>query len=120
MKTYVLLSTAEQDHVARLMGVSRMTVYRALRFEGSSETGAKIRKLAYELGGQLVGEAPVEETIHDAEGKMTQRFLNGATLVVNKKTGSVTVTDRDGRVRATSRDVALRNLAKMQKIANEL
>lgn len=119
VKMYISLPPADIKWIAKAFDVSSMTVRRALQFAYDTELSARIRKLAYARGGLLVTEAPVEETWHDADGVMTQTFLNGAVLRVEKRTGRAELVRPGGQVKKRT-CIKLEDLEKMQQYAAAL
>ena len=95
MKRYIEVSDENRDFLVRAFGVTRPMVSMSLNYMRSSALGAKIRHLAIERGGVRMVSLPEFETIHDANGMMTQTFPNGARLEFNKSDGSVTVVWND-------------------------
>ena len=105
----------EGAYLAKLFGVTRVMVWKALAFESDTDLAKKIRKAALERGGQHVIELPIFETIHDADGYMRQRFPNGVELVAHKATGTVTVFVL-GKLGETYEDVSLPELERIQQL----
>ena len=101
-------------------GISRQTLWRALRFEDINKVTAterKIRKMALNRGGIVMVTAPQMETMHDADGFMRQYFPNGAMLEADKATGVVTIYDRNGEVIAEQQNVAINQIPELQNKA---
>lgn len=85
MKKYIHVTGEDRSFLSKLFGVSSVTVWKALRYEGDTDTLRKIRKAAMERGGIVMAVSPMMETLHDADGYMRQYFPNGALLEVNKE-----------------------------------
>lgn len=84
---YIAASLEDIAYIHRTLGVTRRFVYMALRFDTNGERSQLIRQMALARGAQLKVVVPEVETWFDANGYMYQRFLNGALLLINKKTG---------------------------------
>ncbi|WP_281724034.1 hypothetical protein [Hoylesella shahii] len=68
-----------------------------LNFKVDTDTARKIRHVALsQLGGKEKVRLPIEETIHDHQGLMVQYFRNGAVLRLDKRNGTVTITNKYG------------------------
>ena len=86
MKKYIHIQKADREFIAKTFKVSKRTVYNAIHFEDmdeGSELAKKIRKLALERGGIVMGEAPELETLHDADGYMRQ-YIGDVLLEFSK------------------------------------
>ena len=81
MGKYIYLGSAERKKLREGMHISNALVTYALNFEIDSELARKIRYTALKhFGGELRMDLPIEETIHDSNGGMVQRFKNGCVL----------------------------------------
>lgn len=125
----IVTTPEEANYLARLFGVSGVTVWAALRFKKSNLIHKKIRKAAMERGGEQVVVAPEFETIfltnrEDADKGMTrymvQTFSNGATMEGNLSTGLVVIRDKQGEVRREWQSPKLNEMAAIQEVAQSL
>lgn len=105
----------EKNYLANLFKVTPQMVWKALSFESDTDLAKKIRKAAIERGGQHVIELPLFETIHDAEGRMTQTFPGGAIMVCYKDTGAVEVYHA-GELVERYEDVSIAQLDSIQQM----
>lgn len=72
------------------------TMDSALRFARSGDRSKEIRALVLATGeATVMNYLPQCETIHDAEGKMIQTFLNGLVLIIDKRSGYYRVYEED-------------------------
>ena len=106
---------SEGAYLAKLFGVTRVMVWKALAFESDTDLAKRIRKAALERGGQHVIELPIFETIHDSEGRMTQTFPGGAVMVCYKDTGAVEVYHA-GELVERYEDVSIAQLDSIQQL----
>lgn len=53
---HILIDTPTRKKIRALFGCSHVAVWKALTFRSDSETSRKIRTVALESGGQLVGD----------------------------------------------------------------
>lgn len=128
-KRMIVTTPEEANYLARLFGVSGVTVWAALRFKKSNLIHKKIRKAAMERGGEQVVVAPEFETIfltnrEDADKGMTrymvQTFSNGATMEGNLSTGLVVIRDKQGEVKREWQSPKLNEMAAIQEVAQSL
>ena len=77
MERYIELSPDGKIHLRKIFNISKGMV---------SDT----------LGGKEKVRLPIEETIHDHQGLMVQYFRNGAVLRLDKRDGTVTITNKYG------------------------
>lgn len=90
MKKQIVVERNTLDFLRKTFNCSRMAIWEALHFESNSDFAKKIRHLAKQHGGELVGAKIEPETSFDTEsGVMTQTFGNRVMLTSNK--GQVTV-----------------------------
>lgn len=97
MKRYIRVKREDREFIAKAFDITEKSVFNALTYDakrGNTDLAKRVRKLAMERGGIIMVDAPELETIHDAGGIMKQRFANGAELIVNKETGSVTLWEK--------------------------
>ena len=96
MGQYIYLGREERKRLREGMGISNALVTYALNFEKESDLIRKIRYTALKhFGGELRMDLPIEDTIHDSNGCMVQRFKNGYKLILDKHTGKTTILDKD-------------------------
>lgn len=105
--------------IMRQLGITEGGLSLALKYKRDGEDSQKARQLALEQGGVVYCTAPECETIHDADGKMTQVFTNDARLIIDKTTGDARL-EYGGRLVATYHNVTLQMLAIIQSTASEL
>ena len=89
MKKQILVDNETMDFLLKTFGCTRMAVWYALNFERNSEKAIKMRYLALQRGGKLVGAKMEPETSFGSDGVMTQTFGTRIKLTANK--GQVTV-----------------------------
>ena len=89
MKKQILVDNETLDFLRKTFDCTRMAVWSALNFERNSEKAIKMRYLALQRGGKLVGAKIDPETSFDSDGVMTQTFGNRVKLISNN--GQVTV-----------------------------
>lgn len=119
MKKYIHVTNEDRSFLAKLFGVSSVTVWKALRYEGDTGTLRKIRKAAIERDGIIMSVSPLMETLHDADGYMRQYFPNGALLEVNKEDDTAQVIF-NGKVTKRYEQVLPSGIWEMQKYAATL
>lgn len=103
MKKQIVIDTDCRDFLMDVFGCSRMAVWRAMTFESDSDKSRRLRHLALQRGGELVG-AELEEgdtTHEEVEKTMTQHFGKRVKLVYHKPTGDITVYV-DGKIERTA------------------
>lgn len=86
----IKLSPGDKKFIQAALGVSRETVSQALNFRCNTETGKKIRHIAYGLKYELVGEDLIV-TYHNADDSMVQKFGRRIEIVLWKQDGKVQV-----------------------------
>ena len=59
----------------------------------------------------------IEETIHDGNGVMVQRFKNGCGLILDKHTGKTTILDKD---RALIKTVVIKTFEELEAVQTEV
>ena len=97
MEQYVCLDHQGRKRLREIFEVSFGAVSDALNFKTNTLTSKQIRHTALtQLGGKLKVDLPIEETIHDCNGFMTQRFSNGVILKARKFDGYTTITNKHG------------------------
>ncbi len=113
------MADKETKHfLMKAFGVTQQTVWRALKFKKDTDQARRIRALALQKGGKLVGmKMPEWETIHEeAEHTMTLTYGERVRLVCNKETGCVSVYI-DGRLEGTRKEMTVRELMQLQEEA---
>lgn len=93
MKKHIVVDNEIRQFLIKTFGCTRMSVWRALSYDSNTDTARRIRKLALQKGGKLVGEyIPDCDTTHEeVEETMTQHYSNRVKLVLYKPTNEVTV-----------------------------
>ena len=88
MRKKIAVSKEARDKIARIFNVTDRTVRIALDLD-HPETSVirRIRIAAKENGGVTMVTLPEMETIHTADGRMVQRFGNGAVLTFYRADG---------------------------------
>ncbi|MBD5315922.1 MAG: hypothetical protein HDS08_07200 [Bacteroides sp.] len=88
MRREIVVTKEDRAFLMRVFGVTNQTIYNALDLE-KPEVGVRgrIRKAALERGGVIMVTLPEMETIHTADGRMIQRFGNGAVLTFYRADG---------------------------------
>lgn len=118
MRKYIVCGKEAREKLMSIFEVKAAMVSRSLNYDIDSELSRKIRHTALtQLGGRESTELPIEETIHDYKGIMTQMFLNGATLRMNKKSGHTIITDKHGNVAKEVYVTKIEDLEACQKLA---
>lgn len=114
------ISKEVREKIKRTFGISDAMVSYALNYneqKGQSDLAKKIRKVALENGGRHMVSWPECETIHDANGMMTQTFDNGSKIEVNKNTGDACWFDPKGVKRGEQKSITIQQLYVMQELA---
>lgn len=93
MKKQIFTDTETKEFLAKAFRCSKMTVWRALNYERDTDQARRIRALALQRGGQIVGGyIPDCETSYDnAEKTMTQHFGKRVMIIADRKSGEVSV-----------------------------
>ena len=90
----------------------------ALNFKVDSVLTRRVQYSAIKhYGGELRMDLPIEETIHDSNGGMVQRFKNGCGLILDKHTGKTTILDKD---RALVKTVVIKTFEELEALQNEV
>lgn len=96
---YIEAPKAVKDRIMAEHNIPLSTMDSALRFARSGDRSREIRALVLATGeATIMNYLPQCETIHDAEGKMTQIFLNGLVLIIDKQTGAYRVYEEDKKI----------------------
>lgn len=99
MKKYIHVTREDRQFLAKAFGVSDVTVWKALKFEGETDTIRKIQHVAKQRGGIVMVVAPEMETLHDHDGVMRQYFPNGALAEFTRADNSADVIFKGKTVR---------------------
>ena len=92
MKKQIVIDEDCRGFLIKAFKCSRMAVWRAMNFVNDSDMSRRMRRLALQRGGELVGAKLEDETTHEeVEHTMTQRFGERVKLVYHKPTGDITV-----------------------------
>lgn len=115
MKKHIVVDNEIRQFLIKTFGCTRMSVWRALSYDSNTDTARRIRKLALQKGGKLVGYIPDCETTHEeVEETMTQHFSNRVKLVLYKPTNEVTVYV-DGKVDRKETTASIPEFMNLQK-----
>ena len=63
IKKHILIDTPTRKKIRKVMGCSTVQVWKALNFRSDSESAKKIRVMALESGGVLIGSQPMSEAV---------------------------------------------------------
>ena len=111
------MATATQiEFLRKSFQVTTRCIRAALSYSSKSDLADKIRKLAVMKGAVDTLELPVKETIHDADGVMTQDLGKGWMLKADKRSGEVILTRR-GHVIERRQNPTLSEIVAMQERA---
>ncbi len=91
MKRFISTTVEQREFIKKTFGVKDRIVFGALSYEKDSDLAKRIRKLALERGAVKMVTSKEIETIHDADGVMTQLLPNGAVIQADKLSGILTV-----------------------------
>lgn len=99
MKKQIFVDTRTREFLMKTFKCTRMTVWRALNYESSSEQARKIRHLAIQAGGAIVdGYKPdCETSFEETEKTMIQKFGERVKIIVDRKSNEVSVWVDDKR-----------------------
>lgn len=103
MKKQIVIDEDCRGFLIKAFKCSRMAVWRAMNFVNDSDMSRRMRRLALQRGGELVGaELEEDDTTHEeVEKTMTQHFGKRVKLVYHKPTGDITVYV-DGKIERTA------------------
>lgn len=119
MKKQIVVSPDVRKEIIRRTGIKESSLSLALAYQRHGDLSEQARRIALELGGEIVCLAPEIETIHDANGMMIQTLPNGARVVCNKTTGDVQV-EYKGEMVATYPNARISTLKVAQELASQL
>lgn len=91
MKRFIAITKTDREFLMATFKVDVRTVRNALSYAINSNLCKRIRKVALERGGVKMVTSKEIETIHDADGVMTQLLPNGAVIEADKLSGILTV-----------------------------
>ena len=91
MDKQIVVNNEGRQFLMKAFGCTRVMVWKALTFKADSDMARKIRHLALQRGGELVGVPEVETTYEEVEGTMTQRFGSRVKLVYTRATNMYAV-----------------------------
>ncbi len=95
MRKFIKTTKEQREKLMKTFRCGEKTISNALNFDSARGYSAKtkrIRQAAREMGCLTHVVALEMETIHDADGRMTQVFPNGAVIEVDKETCEGTLT----------------------------
>lgn len=99
LKRYIDAPREVRLRVAKELGITEAAVQLALNYERLGGKSREARDMVLASGQAIImNYLPQCETIHDAESKMTQTFLNGLVLIIDKSTGAYRVYEEDKQV----------------------
>lgn len=115
MKKQILTDKETKHFLMEAFGCTQQAVWQALTFQRNSEKAQRIRKLALERGGKLVGvNVPECETTHEeAEKTMTMTFGQRVKIVADRKDGTISVLV-DGKLKDSYRDMTVPDFMRLQ------
>ncbi len=121
MKKQIVVDSATLAFLRETFSCTRMAVWKALHYESNSDNAKKIRHLAKQRGGEVVGANIEPETSYEADGTMTQTFGKRVRLIVSR--GAVTVyLDGTAIERTVCREIAdfVKIQNRVKRMATEL
>lgn len=108
----VVVTRALRSELVKLFSVHPDTVKGALNFKTNTDLSRKIRSLAIQKGGVLIGGENEMETIFKSNGDMIQSW-GGKAQIIAKKSGLVKIII-DGEVDREVKDMSVNELMKEQ------
>lgn len=108
----IVVTKEVRDFLQRTFSVNRTTIWRALNFRGESELYPKIRKLALDKGGKLVGGNELETTF--PVGKMVQTYGSRLRIEYLFDDG-MTIVYLDGEKKEQHADLRIPEYEKLQQ-----
>lgn len=117
---YIEAPRQVRRHVAKLLGITDGAMSHALSYRRSGDKSTQAREmvLAHE-DAKIYRYLPECETIHDADGTMSQWFASGVELIAYKDDNRVELW-RDGKLLASYYDVTIARLSLIQREAANL
>ena len=118
MGKYISLSKEGRKKIMEIFKISKGMVSLALNFKVDSVLTRRVQYSAIKhYGGELRMDLPIEETIHDSNGGMVQRFKNGCGFVLNKHTGETGILNKYG---ALIKMVSIKTFEELEAIQTEV
>lgn len=114
----ITLPAEKKRFIQQSLGVTRETVSKSLGFTCNTELGKEIRKLAYNLGGQLIGD-DLMVTYHNADDSMVQKFGRRIEIVLWKQDGKVQVYT-DGILTEQHNDLSIEEFMTLQERVDKI
>lgn len=116
----IAVTKEDRAFLMKLFGVTNQTIYNALDLDKEqTEVRSRIRKTALERGGVVMVTLPEMETIHTADGRMVQRFGNGAVLTFYRADGHGELWHK-GKLISSHRHVGVMDIFALQDLARNL
>lgn len=118
MGKYISLSKEGRKKIMEIFKISKGMVSLALNFKVDSVLTRRVQYSAIKhYGGELRMDLPIEETIHDSNGSMVQRFKNGCGFILNKHTGETGILNKDG---ALIKMVSIKTFEELEALQTEV
>ena len=116
----IAVTKEDRAFLMKLFGVTNQTIYNALDLDKEqTDVRSRIRKAALERGGVVMVTLPEMETIHTADGRMVQRFGNGAVLTFYRADGHGELWHK-GKLISSHRHVGVMDIFALQDLARNL
>lgn len=119
MKRFIAITEEQRDLIMKSFKVTSRMINYALSYNKNTDLAKRIRKLALESGGVRMCTLKEIETIHDADGIMTQLLPNGAVIKINRNTGKAIVYMK-GDIKISVDNISLREISALHKSAMAL
>ena len=120
MRKKIAVSKEAREKIARIFNVTDRTVRNALDLDHpETDLIKRIRIAAKENGGVIMVTLPEMETIHTADGRMVQRFGNGAVLTFYRADGHGELWHK-GKLISSHRHVGVMDIFALQDLAVRL
>jgi|GEM_PF-601430 hypothetical protein len=113
IQRYIEVKPEVRKDIMKTLGITEGGLSFALSYKRDGEVSRRARELAIAQGGMAYCTIPECETIHDANGQMTQLFPNGAVLVIDKASSEGRLM-YDGELVETYHGVTIRMLSDIQ------
>lgn len=108
----IIVTKEVREFLMEVFGVNRTTVWSALTFKRESKLHEKIRKVALEKGGQLVGGHELETTF--PVGKMVQTY-GGRLRIEHLIDLDQTLVYLDGELKEEYKELSIPEYEKLQQ-----
>lgn len=118
-RRHIEVPAAVRKQIQQELGITEGGLSLALKYQRIGGDSQRAREMALQQGGQVYCTLPECETIHDAQGLMTQVFPNGARLIINKETSEGRI-EFQGREVSVHYHVTIAMLAGLQRLAASL